>query len=112
MKYAIGSENASAEDLLPPKAPDGSKIGVNYVDAWLQGISGEWPDGGKVTAKRKGLEVTLQVGDAKGAGLLRRLENGPDERQILRRALEEAAASAGFVFSAEGGTLFLEEVES
>ena len=110
MKIRLGPESADAERLIPPASPDGSGIGVNYVDAYLKAIAGGLPDGRQVSSKRKGLKVTLQVGEAKGEALLRRLDHGPDPRRILRAALEEAASAAGLRFSVEDGAIHLEVI--
>jgi len=66
-------------------------------------------DGRTVKAKRRGLKITLIVGDAKGAGLMRRLEHGPDVRSILRQALLEAAADAGVQLEFEAGVIYLSD---
>jgi hypothetical protein len=108
MKVRIAQENRDAEALIPPAEPDGSKIGVNYADAYLKALNVELLGGPRVTAKRKGLKVLLQIGERKGEGLMRRLEHGPDVKAILRRALEEASAAAGARFSVEDGDIYLE----
>jgi len=108
MKVRIAEENGEAEALIPPSEPDGSKIGVNYADAYLKSLNVEVAGGPKVTAKRKGLKVLLQIGDRKGEALLRRLEHGPDVKAILRHALEEASAAAGARFLVEDGAVYLE----
>jgi hypothetical protein len=108
MRLRIGEENTEAEKLLPPAQPDGSKVGVNYADAYLRPLNTDLEDGRKVSLKRKGLKILLAVGEAKGEALLRRLEHGPDPRRMLRRALEEAAAQAGARFVVEGGIVYLE----
>ena len=41
MKRQIAQENKDAELLIPPAAPDGSGIGVNYVDAYLKVLNKE-----------------------------------------------------------------------
>ena len=109
MKHCLGPENTDADDLIPPREPDGSGIGVNYADAYLRAFAGELDDGRKTSCKRKGLKITLTVGDQSGEALLRRLEHGPDAKDILRRALESAASDAGFDFSVDAGQLYLEE---
>jgi hypothetical protein len=101
----IAEENAAAESLLPPAQPDNSRIGVNYAEAYLKPFNTDLPDGRKVTCKRKGLKITLTVGDRTGEGLMRRLEHGPDPRAILRRALEDAAAAAGERLVVENGAV-------
>jgi hypothetical protein len=102
----INDENTAAEALLPPAQPDGSRIGVNYVDAYLKALNVELADGRKAACKRKGLKLSLTVGDRAGEALLRRLDHGPDPRRILRAALEEAAAHAGERFLVEDGVMY------
>lgn len=102
----INEENVAAESLLPPAQPDGSRIGVNYTDAYLKSLNTEIEGGRKVAAKRKGLKITVTVGDRTGEGLMRRLEHGPDPRVILRKALEEAAGAAGEHFVVENGVMY------
>ena len=108
-RIEIGAVNPKAEGLLPPARPDGSGVGVNYVDAYLKPFKRTLEDGRKVTCTRRGLKLTLAVGPRKGEGLLRRLEHGPDPRDMLRRALEEAAEQAGVAFEEDGGQLVLIE---
>ena len=92
MKIHIASENKEAEKLIPPSEPDGSGIGVNYTDAYIKPLNVELEDGRKVTCKRKGLKITLAIGEATGEAIMRRIEHGPDVKHILRRALEAAAS--------------------
>ena len=108
MKIRLGDENVAAEALLPPAAPDNSGVGVNYADAYLKPLAMTLEDGRKVSLKRRGLKITLTIGDKKGEALLRRLEHGPDARVILRKALESAAAAAGASITAEQGGVYLE----
>jgi hypothetical protein len=102
----INDENAAAIDLLPPAQPDNSRIGVNYTEAYLKPLNLDLPDGRKLTCKRKGLKITLSVGERTGEALMRRLDHGPDPRTILRRALEDAAAAAGERFVVENGAMY------
>lgn len=108
MKIRVNEVNAEAESLLPPNEPDGSRIGVNYTDAYVKALNVTLEDGTAVTCKRRGLSISLSVGEAKGEGLMRRVEHGPDPRDILQKALEEAAAGAGAQFSVEDGVAYLE----
>ena len=48
------------------------------------------------------------MGDAKGEGLLRRLEHGPDKKGMFTEAMYEAAAQVGARFLEEDGVLLLE----
>lgn len=109
MPIELGPENASADALLPENKDDGSGVGINYADAYVKPFKRILDDGRKVLCKRRGLKLTLSVGDRKGEGLLRRLEHGPDAKKILREALSEAAASAGLRFEVRDGEMFLEE---
>jgi len=108
MRVAVARENADARRRVPPSEPDGSGIGVNYVDAYVKALEVELASGAKVSCKRKGLEITLSIGERSGTALLRRLDHGPDVETILRRALEDAAEAAGSRFTVEDGTMYLE----
>ncbi len=87
--------NPAARQKLPPAMADKSGIGVHYVDAFLAPMNAALADGTRVSCKRKGLRVTLRVGEKKGDGLMRRLAVGPDPVVMLEAALREAAAAAG-----------------
>ena len=111
MKIRIADENKDAANLIPPAQPDGSGIGVNYTEAYIKVMNVDLEDGRKVTCKRKGLKVLLTVGDQKGEALMRRIEHGPDAKNILRQALEEAATEAGTNLTVDNGVIFLEETK-
>lgn len=104
----VAPENREAEQWIPPARPDGSRIGVNYADAYLQALNTTLQDGTRISCRRRGLKITLVIGDRQGEGLMRRLEQGPDVREILRGALEEAAQAAGVRFRVENQTIYLE----
>ncbi len=108
MKLRIADENLEAEKLIPPAAPDGSGIGVNYVDAYIKPMNVETEDGRKIACKRKGLKVILSIDDKTGEAIMRRIEHGPDVKNILRQALVSAAEGAEAQFSVEEGGVFLE----
>jgi hypothetical protein len=108
MRLRVGEVPADAARLLPAVAPDASDIGVNYADAYLKIFKQTLEDGRKLLCKRRGLKLTLKIGDRQGEGLMRRLEHGPDVEEILRQALREAAAAAGARFSVDDGTVYLE----
>jgi hypothetical protein len=108
VRFELGPENRDAEKLLPPAKDDGSGVGINYADAYIKSMKTTLDDGRKVSCKRRGLKLTLSVGDATGEALLRRLENGPDEKQIVQRALQDAAKALGARFVVEKGVLVLE----
>lgn len=108
MKVTLGPENSDAEKLLPPARDDGSGVGINYADAYIKSMKMTLEDGRKVLAKRRGLKLTVSIGDRSGEALLRRLEYGPDEKTIVRQALEEAVRNAGANFVIESGMMVLE----
>jgi hypothetical protein len=107
LKVELGPENKEAEKLLPSVVNDGSGVGINYADAYIKGIKVTLEDGRKVSIKRRGLKLTLTIGDRTGDGLLRRLQNGPDEKNMLREALKEAARNGGAAFDVENGVMVL-----
>jgi hypothetical protein len=109
MKIRIADENLEAEKLIPPAAPDGSGIGVNYVDAYIKPMNVETEDGQKVTCKRKGLKILLSIGDKTGEAIMRRIEYGPDVKDILRQAIVAAAKEAEAQISFEDGGVFLDK---
>jgi len=108
VKVRLAQENVDAEKLIPPAQPDGSGIGVNYVDAYIEVMNTELEDGSKVSCDREGLKIVLQIGDSKGEALLRRIDHGPDVKTILRKALEAAAEDANSRLSVEDGVIYLE----
>jgi hypothetical protein len=108
VKVRVAEENVDAEKFIPPAQPDGSRIGVNYVDAYIEVLNAALDDGRKVSCEREGLKILLQIGDSKGAAILRRIDHGPDVRTILRKALEAAAEDADSRLSVEDGVIYLE----
>jgi hypothetical protein len=108
MKTRLCDVSSIALDKLPERTDDKSGIGVHYVDAWLKPMNVTLEDGTPVKARRRGLKVTLQVGQAKGEGLMRRLAVSPDPVVMLDAALQEAAQAAGVRLSVEDGAVWLE----
>jgi len=87
--------NQSAKDKLPPTFTDKSGIGVHYIDAFIKPMNTKLENETRVACKRKGLKITLTVGDKKGEGLMRRLDVSKDPVVMLNAALQEAAKAAG-----------------
>lgn len=108
MRTRLCDENLAAEAKLPPATPDRSGIGVYYVDDYVRPLNATLEDGTKVACKRRGLKLTLTVGDRKGEGLMRRVQVSADPRVMLRAALAEAASAAGVPLVFEGGAIWLE----
>ena len=106
MNFRIAEENCAAGELLTPAALDGSRIGVNYADAYVKAMNVELADGRKVSCKRRGLKLTLIVGERTGEALMRRIEYGPVAQEILRHALEDAAVAAGERFIVHDGVMY------
>jgi hypothetical protein len=108
LKVKLPLDEALAAPLLPENKADGSGVGVNYADALLKPVKLTLDDGRKVAFKRRGLKLTMTLGDKTGEGLLRRIEHGPDAKRIVREAIREAAKNAGAEIVFEGGTAYLE----
>jgi hypothetical protein len=112
MKHRLCEVNAAAVAKLPQHTDDKSGIGVHYVDAYLKPMNAKLEDGTPVKCKRRGLRITLTAGAAKGDGLMRRLEVGPDPIAMLDAALQEAARAAGVQLTVEDGAIYLTRPEA
>lgn len=108
MRLLLVKENLEAEKLIPPAAPDGSGIGANYVDAYIKPWNATMENGTKVICRRQGLKITLTVGDKVGDAIIRRVDHGPDVRDMLQAALNAAAARAGAKIVLDNGNIYLE----
>jgi len=95
MMIKICDVDQSAKEKLPSKLRDKSGIGVHYVDAFIKPMNKSLENGTRVACKRKGLKITLTIGDKKGEGLMRRLDVSEDPVVMLSAALQEAAKAAG-----------------
>ena len=87
MTVTIAFDQAKADATLRGDMPDGSGVGVNYVDVIVKASKLTLPDGRKLLLKRKGLKLTLAIGDKQGEALLRRIDHGRNYRAINRQAL-------------------------
>jgi hypothetical protein len=108
MKVKLCDIDQAAKEKLPEQTGDRSGIGVHYVDAYLKPMNTKLDDGTRVKCKRRGLKVTLSIGDKKGDGLMRRLDVSNDPTVMLDAALQEAAQNAGVNLIIEGGAIFVE----
>ena len=109
MSVKICDENTAAEEKLPPQSADNSGIGLHYVDAYVKPMNVTLEDGRKVACKRRGLKLTLAVGDKTGTGLMRRLDVSPDPKVMLQSALAEAAKAADVKLVVADGAIQLDE---
>jgi len=103
----IPIDEEKTDQFLPGNKLDGSGVGINYVDAFLAPFKLTLADGRKLLAKRRGIKITLTVGEAKGEGLLRRMRHGPDPKVLVREALAEAGGQIGVGVAIEPGTVEL-----
>jgi hypothetical protein len=108
MRVTVPFDQAAADAHLPEVKPDGSGIGINYADQLLKPFKLTLADGRKMLLKRRGLKLTLTVGDRQGEAILRRLDHGPDVKVILLEALEEAARGVGGTVVIEPGAVHLD----
>jgi hypothetical protein len=107
MKMKICDVNGAAIEKLPERTDDKSGIGVHYVDAYLKPMNVQLADGTAVKCKRRGLKISLSVGEKKGDGLMRRLAIGPDPVAMLDAALREAASAAGVELTIEDSAIYV-----
>jgi hypothetical protein len=110
MTIELCPKNSAAVEMLKPENNDRSGIGVHYVDAYLKPLRTgvKLPDGTKISAKRRGLKITLTRGTGKGEGLMRRLTVSRDPAVMLRAALDEAAEQLGIRLRYADGGVSLE----
>jgi hypothetical protein len=108
MKVRVCDVNQFAVEKLPPQMDDKSGIGVHYIDAYIKPLNTKLEDGTRIKCKRRGLKVTLTVGEKSGDGLMRRLDRGPSPVNMLDAALQEASRAAGVGLAIEDGGVFLE----
>lgn len=108
MRVTVAVDEALADGYLPAARPDGSGVGVNYADQVLKFFKLTLPDGRKLSARRRGLKITIVVGDTSGEGLMRRIEYGPDVKVIFQKALAEAAHNAGATLTLAPGAVCLD----
>jgi hypothetical protein len=108
MRVTIAVDEAAVDGYLPPARPDGSGIGVNYADQVLKPFKQTLPDGRKLSAKRRGLKITMTIGERSGEAVMRRIEHGPDTKAIFEKALIEAAHNAGAALTRESGAVHLD----
>ena len=107
-KLKIAELSEKAEQWLPENKPDGSQIGINYADAYIKPMNRILENGTQVSCKRRGLKITIAIGDKKGEALMNRFVHGPEVKDILQGALNESAQAAGATFSVEDGIICLE----
>lgn len=98
----------ATDEKLPEHFSDKSGVGVHYASAFIKQLTVKLEDGTKVMCKRKGLKLMLRINNAKGEGLLRRLEHGPDVKNMLAHALADAATEAGAKLEIRGTAVYLE----
>jgi hypothetical protein len=112
MRVTIAFDQVQADAHLPEAKPDGSGIGVNYADQIVKPFKQTLPDGRKLLLKRRGLKLTLSIGDKQGEAIMRRIDHGPEVKVIFRKALEEAARAVGAVVEFAPGAVHLDLPEA
>jgi hypothetical protein len=108
MRVTIPVNEAAVDAYLPSAKPDGSGVGVNYADQVLKLLKVTLDDGRKLAAKRRGLKVSVTIGDRSGHAVMRRIDDGPDTRVIFERALASALRDAGATFGRETGAVHID----
>jgi hypothetical protein len=87
---------------------DKSGVGVHYIDAYIKPMNQELEDGTKCIAKRRGLKVTVTVGDKSGSGLMRKFEVSADPVEMLQQAITEINKESGFTMTEENGAIYID----
>lgn len=108
MRVTVAVDEALANGYLPEARPDGSGVGINYADQVLKFFKLTLPDGRKLSARRRGLRITISIGDTTGDAIMRRIEHGPDVKTVFRKALAEAAQNAGATLTLAPGAAYLD----
>jgi hypothetical protein len=108
MRITIPVDESQTNQYLPDVKADGSGVGINYADQVLKNFKLTLTDGRKMTAKRRGLKITLTIGDKQGEAIMRRMQYGPDIKTIFIKALEEAAHNAGAALVIEPNQIHLD----
>ncbi|HQR23163.1 MAG TPA: hypothetical protein PK163_00155, partial [Steroidobacteraceae bacterium] len=70
----IPIDEAAVDAYLPSARPDGSGVGVNYADQVLKLLKVTLEDGRKFAAKRRGLKVSVTIGERSGHAIMRRID--------------------------------------
>ena len=110
MRQKLAELNTEAEKLLPPNERDSSGVGVNYADAFIKPLNTTLDDGVAVTCKRRGLRISMKIGDNQGQALMSLHNDGPDPKVILERALVSAAADAGSQLEIAADGIFIQPI--
>jgi hypothetical protein len=108
MRVTIPIDETQAEQHLPDVKADASGVGINYADQILKPFKMTLPDGRKLLAKRRGLKITLTIGDKSGEAIMQRIADGPDVKNIFRKALETASKNVGAAVTFEPNTIHLD----
>jgi hypothetical protein len=96
------------DQKLPPTRPDGSRIGVNYADAFGKNLNTTLPDGRVLAYKRRGLQVTLTLGDQAATALMDRIAGNEEPITILNQTFEKLAEQLGYRYKYENRKVYFE----
>src|SRR5687767_6122627 len=107
-KIKVASIPDDVDQSLPAGRPDGSKIGVNYADAFGRHLNTTLPDGRALSYKRRGLQITLALGEQTASALMNRWEGKEDPVTILQQTLGKIAEQLGYRFSYDDRTVYFE----
>jgi len=108
-KIKVAAIPEEVDAMLPKNRPDGSRIGVNYADAFGRQLNTTLGDGRAMSYKRRGLQITLTLGDRSASALMDRIEGKEDPVTILNQALEKIARELGYQFRYEERTVYFED---
>ena len=108
-QIAIATIPEEIDQKLPRHRPDGSRIGVNYADAFGKCLNTTLPDGRPLAYRRRGLELTLTLGDRKAKTLLDRWAGHGDVQTIHGQAMSKLAEQLGYKYRYENRQVIFED---
>ena len=87
----------------------GIRLGVNYIDAFGRCLNVALPDGRPMTLKRRGLQLTLTLGDQRVTTLLDRWAGQDQPVRILELAMGKLAEQLGYRYRYDNRQVVFED---
>ena len=110
-RIVVATIPQEVDELLPPGRSDGSRIGVNYSDAFGKCLNVTLAEERIVHYKRRGVEVTLALGEQVARTMIDRATGNEDAEAINRQTLTRLAAQLGCRYVYEDRTVILEPLD-
>ena len=104
------AEDVAAYEWHPKNKADGSEIGINFVDAYIKPLNKAQYLGQAIKAKRRGLKVTVQLGESKGEAIMRAADHEFDVEKTTYQVLRDAFAQLGKEICFQEKSFFMKDV--